>query len=66
MSDKHSEVALPVEKAARRLFEQYCKEGIRPKMYDLTRLAGGEYASCFTEWAWKIYWKGINDSHGAF
>jgi hypothetical protein len=54
------------EQSTRKMFEQYCKEGIRPMMYDLTRLAGGEYASCFTEWAWKIYWKGINDSDGAW
>ena len=52
--------------AARGMFEQYCKEGVRPLMYDLTRLAGGEYASPFTEWAWKIYWKGINDAGGAW
>lgn len=54
------------EKSARRMFEQSCRDGIRPMMYNLTRVAGGEYASCFTEWAWKLYWKGINDSEGAF
>jgi hypothetical protein len=54
------------EDAARKLFEMYCGEGTRPLMYDLTQLAGGEYASPFTEWAWKIYWRGVNDSHGAF
>ena len=42
-------------------FEKYCKEGIRPLMYDLTMLAGGEYASVFTEMAWKIYWRGVTD-----
>lgn len=45
----------------RPLFEKYCKEGIRPILYNLTRLAGGEYASRFTEEAWKIYWRGVND-----
>ena len=54
------------EKAARKLFEQYCGEGIRSKMYDLTQTASGDYVSHFTEWAWKIYWKGINDGHGAW
>jgi hypothetical protein len=54
------------ERSARKMFEQYCKEGIRPMMYDLTQLAAGGYVSCFTQWAWKIYWKGINDSDGAW
>lgn len=54
------------EKVARKLFEMYCKEGIRPMMYDLTQTASGEYVSCFTEWAWKCYWRGMNDAHGAF
>jgi hypothetical protein len=54
---------LRVEESARQLFELGASDLF---VYDLTRLAGGEYASCFTEWAWKIYWKGINDSHGAF
>lgn len=54
------------EKAARKLFEKYCGEGVRPLMYDLTRLAGGEYASVFTEMAWKIYWRAMNDYPGAF
>jgi len=57
---------LHVEIAARELFEQYCKEGVRPLMYNLTQTASGEYVSHFTEWAWKIYWKGINDSQGAY
>jgi hypothetical protein len=57
---------LSSESSARQMFEQYCRDGIRPKMYDLTKTASGEYVSCFTEWAWKIYWKGINDSAGAF
>ena len=54
------------ENVARRLFERYCGEGIRPLMFDLTRLAGGEYASSFTEAAWKIYWRAMNDHAGAF
>ena len=54
------------ENVARRLFERYCGEGIRPLMFDLTRLAGGEYASPFTEAAWKIYWRAMNDHAGAF
>jgi hypothetical protein len=57
---------MPSERAARKLFEQYCREGVRPKMYDLEQTAGGEYVSHFTQWAWKIYWKGINDSHSAW
>jgi len=59
-------VVLERENSARKMFEQYCREGTRPLMYNLTRVAGGEYASPFTEWAWKIYWKGINDADGAF
>ena len=54
------------EGVARELFELYCSEGTRRLMYDLTRTAGGEYASIFTELAWKCYWRGMNDSHGAF
>lgn len=54
------------EKSARKLFEMYCSEGIRPLMYSLVQVASGEYASPFTQQAWKIYWRGINDSHGAF
>lgn len=55
---------LRIEIAARGMFEQYCREGIRPKMYDLEQTASGEYVSPFTEWAWKLYWKGINDAAG--
>lgn len=47
--------------ATRKLFEDYCREGVRPKMYDLTQTAGGEYVSHFTEWAWRIYRRGIED-----
>jgi len=54
------------EAVARKLFETYCKEGVRPLMYDLTQLAGGDYASCFTQWAWECYWRGMNDAPGAF
>ena len=45
----------------RPMFEKYCKEGMRPLMFSLKRLAGGEYASPFTERAWKTYWRGVND-----
>ena len=48
------------EAAARKLFEVYCSEGVRPMMYNLTQTASGEYVSQFTEWAWKLYWKGID------
>jgi len=54
------------ETAARKLFEIYCKEGIRPLMYDLTQCANEEYVSPFTERAWKCYWRGMKDSHGAY
>ena len=54
------------EKAARKLFEMYCGEGVRPLMYDLTQTASGEYVSPFTEMAWKNYWRGMNDAPGAF
>lgn len=54
------------EAAARKLFEVYCSEGVRPLMYNLQQCANGEYVSPFTEWAWQCYWRGINDSHGAF
>ena len=57
-------VRMTNEKRARKLFEAYCAEGVRPLMYDLTQVANGEYASCFTEWAWKCYWRGINDADG--
>jgi hypothetical protein len=50
------------EAAARKLFEVYCSEGVRPMMYNLTQTASGEYVSQFTEWAWKLYWKGMNDA----
>ena len=54
------------EKSARKMFEQICSEGTRPMMYHLKQTASGEYVSKFTEEAWKWYWKGINDSAGAF
>ena len=54
------------EAVARKLFAMYCKEGIRPLMYDLTQVANGEYVSEFTENAWKCYWRGMNDASGAF
>jgi hypothetical protein len=57
---------LTFENSARRMFEQYCREGIRSKMYDLEQCANGDYVSPFTQWAWKFYWKGINDSDGAW
>ena len=60
------EKKLDIEISARKMFSQYCSEGIRPMMYDLTQTASGEYVSPFTEWAWKLYWKGINDSAGAW
>jgi hypothetical protein len=41
--------------AIRKVFERYAKEGTRPYEYNLTRLAGGEYVSCTTERAWKIF-----------
>ena len=40
-------------------FELYCKEG--HLLYNLTTLAGGEYASDFTERAWKTYERGMID-----
>ncbi len=43
---------------ARLYFEERMKMGIRPMLYNLTRLAGGEYASVFTEMAWKDYLAG--------
>ena len=30
-------------------------EGIRPKLYTLTRLAGGDYLSLYTQIAWKEF-----------
>ena len=57
---------LRFETAARRLFEMYCEEGIRPLMFNLKQVANEEYASPFTEAAWKIYWRAMNDHEGAF
>ena len=54
------------ENAARKMFEQRCSEGTRPVMFNLTQVANGEYASIFTEMAWKWYWAGMNDRDGAF
>lgn len=53
------------EHVIRAAFERYCVEGTRPHMYSLTRLAGGEYVSHFTEEAWKIYKRGWYDYAGA-
>jgi hypothetical protein len=39
-------------------FEKRMGEGVRIFIYDLTRLAGGEYISPFTEIAWKEYLAG--------
>jgi hypothetical protein len=49
------------EPVFRHMFERYCREGTRPYLYALKRLAGGEYVSHFTEEAWKVYWRGVND-----
>lgn len=54
------------EVSARKMFEQRCKEGIRPLMFALDRCANGEYVSPFTEQAWKWYFAGIADADGAF
>jgi hypothetical protein len=54
------------ESSARKMFEQRCIEGTRPFMYSLEKVANGEYVSIFTNEAWKWYWRGINDSDGAF
>jgi hypothetical protein len=43
---------------ARRVFENKARLGIRPKLYCLDRLAGGEYVSVFTEMAWKDFLAG--------
>jgi hypothetical protein len=59
------QTTLPFEKVARKLFEKYCGEGTRRLMYDLTQTANGEYVSLFTEMAWKIYWRGMNDGEMA-
>ena len=37
------------------VFERYAAEGTRPYEYNLARLAGGEYVSCNTECAWRIF-----------
>lgn len=52
------------EAQARCFFESYCLSGIRPLLYNLTQLAGGEYASHHTQEAWLNYRKGFFDGRG--
>lgn len=40
---------------ARKVFELWCKEGVKPLWYDLTQCANSEYVSPYTEFAWKAF-----------
>ena len=45
-------------KYCRLAFEERMSHGIRPMLYALPRLAGGEYVSKFTQEAWLHYLSG--------
>lgn len=44
----------------RESFEELMRSGSYPETYTLTRLAGGEYASVFTNQAWRFYYYGAH------
>jgi len=44
-----------LEQDARRVFELRMKTGVRPILYPLLCLAGGEYVSPYTETAWQEF-----------
>jgi hypothetical protein len=48
------------ENLARAEFERWAKEGTKPFLYPLERLAGGDYVSVHTEHAWRAFRAGWN------
>ena len=52
------------EAAARKLFEVYCSEGVRPMMYNLTQTASGEYAETNDGAAWDTHYLDCGQDDG--
>lgn len=51
---------MEADREPRKAFETHMRQGTRPLIYSMARLAGGEYLSKFTEEAWREFKAGWN------